>query len=1775
MKESDIKKLGIKLAQNMQDPEKKDTAMRALSVNSNQSMDVSSTKDIGIKFAQDMQKKYGVTPYQKPVSNTQTVKPQVNINAPVMNIQPVNKPVTQPVARPVIDPLDEDALRINMANNRTEPTAIMKAASFVGKNLYNNIVKPAGQAIDRQYEKLDDYNFGEKALNDAYRIAQENSQSAWDEETLRLQRLKNDYDKLLSYMTPEQKVQYSRLPENKKKDYLDGIMAQLQTSKGAARAEEIRNIQDKTNQNLQKIGLSFESGMGGFKTGLKGVYNLMRGADETVAKNASEYAFDELRPETKGALGVAMDLSNTVGNMAPSIALGLVGGPLGVGALGTAAMGVSSAGKGYDSAIGEGYTPEQAAAYGVASGVSEALLQKIAGALPGVSNAQGLVTRFLGKYGDDVLSKVVSNPSLRKALVTLLGNAASEGSEEGAQEIIDTFIRNAVLGEDNNINWKDVGYSALLGGMTGGAFALPGGVSTVVNRDSNIDTAQPTPETVENTVDAVQNDVEMPEEVTEGNTGAEPITQEEPIEKMKDLSDGDLTATYSPTIDELKAKPAAKFTEITTKSEIRTMDNETFKEFYKTVKNKVKSLPWFNKPILNNDTDFATKYGNLRARVTDNTLKKGHSYSTKYGIEQIEIMEHLDELFKNGTVIDMKQDTKGDKRVNRVITLLSPFRLSDGKTGVVKLNVKEPVDLGQYSRIHENKILDITDYEIMENKDINAIKKDAPFAVHDPEKLRSAEASEEDARSTKWDSQESEIAHVASFPKIQEVSSTMSVEEMLKFVKDDDLKYLHGISNDFSDGAENAEDKDMFVNAGIVDEAKELNKQYGRSFESEEINNKTKQLKLFDDEDIKLSDPRITISDEGLKLFTEVSNTIDELKKKKLQIEHENPLTDGDKNRVKAIVAMGGDISSVSGIENLGGVKAVVAINKELADYEKLKRTMVKEQREVNNAIAIEAMQATGGFKSDIKNLKLSLETPERIFEDISRTKEGAEYLKDTYTRAMKQNEAQKTKFFNKIANIVDGLKIDDKKKYTLEINPFLPSGERSDIIEKVTVTEQGLVQIYGEGIINEAQLKEVGADVEHIKKAAETIRDIYDDLLVLVNKARITAGYEPIQKRSNYFPHFTELAPKTPFEKVMHVMSMDITQSELPVEIAGLTEAFKPGKKYETYSNKREGVRSTYNAAKGLEMYLNTASDVIFHTQDIQKLRGLERMTRFEYSSDTIKQKVQDIWEDTNKDEDAKNAEVNAIYEAASTSLPGFVNYLTRYTNSLAGKKSYGIDRDLEFMFGRQVYTTAVKVADRVAANMVAGNISSAMTNFIPIPKVIAKSDAMSLGSAIMQTVFNAFDRNGGDGLMDRSNFYVSRMGKDRIYYEKAWGDKLPVSAISETLGIPFDIIDSFSTEVVVRAIYNNKIKAGYTPEAAMKYADEWSGKLMADRSYGARPMIFETKALKPLTMFGIESLNDLEFVFRDLPMEDKEKGAIYIGGQLLKVFLGTFLFNELYESFFGRRPTLDPIDMGLEAVATGFGYNRNNLLKESVEGLKNSSFTFEGNGNGFEAFTPRAGGGSVADAVTNFAGDVIENIPIVGSVMGGGRLPVTNIVPEIKLGEDVPTTAKNIGKELLGTTGAYMLSPFGAGSQISKTVRGYDAYRQGGMKSETKEGEKLKFPIEKSAYNAIAALIGGPYATKEGKEYIERGMPQISVERTKNYYKVVEAGITYPQYITAMQAIKGIESDKDKDGNTIKYSKDRNKKAAIDEAVKDFDLSEKQKEILYEANDVSEKVW
>ena len=90
---------------------------------------------------------------------------------------------------------------------------------------------------------------------------------------------------------------------------------------------------------------------------------------------------------------------------------------------------------------------------------------------------------------------------------------------------------------------------------------------------------------------------------------------------------------------------------------------------------------------------------------------------------------------------------------------------------------------------------------------------------------------------------------------------------------------------------------------------------------------------------------------------------------------------------------------------------------------------------------------------------------------------------------------------------------------------------------------------------------------------------------------------------------------------------------------------------------------------------------------------------------------------------------------------------------------------------------------------------------------------------------------------------------------------------------------------------------------------------------------------------------------------------------------------------------------------------------------------------------------------------------------------------------------------------------------------------------------------------------------------EYLkEQGMDYSSPTFDKPH-SMIKKGISIEDYFLAYEAQKGIKGDKDKKGNTIALSTSKKKKEAIDRAAKD--LSEEQKEILYEAFDISEKVY
>ena len=374
---------------------------------------------------------------------------------------------------------DEEALRglriSNMAkNDELYSGPVVTAVKNTADKVYNKIVNPVANKVYDAYEYLDDYAFNENDFEYMRDMAvKQSGGNVWSEDALRLNRIVNERNELLDQMTDAQRYIYNSLPENEKKDYLDSIHNELNQKLGAKTAEYVLGEGKDT---AVPAAYAFAAGISNFTSGLKGAGNLLRGAEgEIVTRGPMEYAYSEIAPNLSGGGKVLSDLAYTTGNMVPSMALGALSG-----GLGTAAMGISSAGNSYDTAISEGYSPEQAAAYGIVSGVKEAALQKTLGGLPGVSNAQSALSKALGKYGKKAAEVVIKNPALRDSLLNIAGKALSEGSEEYVQELLDAPLRNLFLGENNEIKLftPEAAYSAALGALSGGAFALPGAVGT-------------------------------------------------------------------------------------------------------------------------------------------------------------------------------------------------------------------------------------------------------------------------------------------------------------------------------------------------------------------------------------------------------------------------------------------------------------------------------------------------------------------------------------------------------------------------------------------------------------------------------------------------------------------------------------------------------------------------------------------------------------------------------------------------------------------------------------------------------------------------------------------------------------------------------------------------------------------------------------------------------------------------------------------------------------------------------------------------------------------------------------------------------------------------------------------------------------------------------------------------------------------------------------------------------------------------------------------------
>lgn len=855
-----------------------------------------------------------------------------------------------------------------------------------------------------------------------------------------------------------------------------------------------------------------------------------------------------------------------------------------------------------------------------------------------------------------------------------------------------------------------------------------------------------------------------------------------------------------------------------------------------------------------------------------------------------------------------------------------------------------------------------------------------------------------------------------------------------------------------------------------------------------------------------------------------------------------NLLSDRDRQLLGQL--MRGEISAedIPSTANRAGIAEIYAAKREYEAFAGALKEFNTKRRAALRAQADDILAGASRMKDKRRGASYMRETQERnaryVFDGPT-----AEKIIETYFTPVHKNEARRTVYKTQLRDRVRELDLDRKAR-------------KGD-----AVSEAAAVQIYGEALDNismiEEQLKRGGSDwrnghslsewralvddlwakspsldKEKITAAVEEFRKIYDELFSLMNQVRIRNGYEPVDYRHGYFPHFDDAKGESLLGRAFKAANMkDVPLKDrlaalvgkgldvntevnaLPTSISGLTHTFKPGIRWVGNIMRRQGFDTTFDAVEGFDRYIEGVSDVIYHTDDIQRLRALASQIRYRTSEPGIQAQVDEIRADSRLTDEQKDEAVRKKQEEGRYELSNYVNNIEEYTNLLANKRS-AADRGIEFFAGRDFYNFSKALENRVAANMVAVNPGSWLTNFIPISQAWAEVSAGDILTSMRDTL-NAIVKD--DGFKTKSDFLTNRIGSDPLVL--SW-----TQDASKVLTKPMEWIDMFTSETVVRARYNSNLKLGMSETAAMEEADSFAASLIADRSKGALPTIFESRNpfTKLFTQFQVEVNNQLSYLYRDLPRNLKERGKKSLAVALLKFMLGAWLYDELYEAIVGRRPALDPLNMLNELSGDLFGYALPNTIELAADMIT---------GNDVSLATERT---DAATALANFGKELGGQLPFIGGpVFDGGRLPIQSAF-----------------KDPL----AYLLLPFGGG-QLSKFVNGVNAVAEGGVYGEDAEGNPtLKYPVERNVKDALTAMVFGTTSTKGGQEWIDRGFGGFSAKQTAAYAALLGGGVDAYDAFDVVMDVKGTEKTETQSANDIKREK-----------ISALDISDELKATLY----------
>ena len=150
--------------------------------------------------------------------------------------------------------------------------------------------------------------------------------------------------------------------------------------------------------------------------------------------------------------------------------------------------------------------------------------------------------------------------------------------------------------------------------------------------------------------------------------------------------------------------------------------------------------------------------------------------------------------------------------------------------------------------------------------------------------------------------------------------------------------------------------------------------------------------------------------------------------------------------------------------------KAAAETDQRLKDY---KRGVAEQRRDMARELTVNSNK----YVDKKSGFQWESETPDRNFEDLAKETGDGKKLAEAYIKLIYENEAKATRMKNEYRKKLSEFKLDTKPKY--EIRSVDVNGNPVDKL----VSESGLAQAYGEGIINDRDLENFKARILINKK--------------------------------------------------------------------------------------------------------------------------------------------------------------------------------------------------------------------------------------------------------------------------------------------------------------------------------------------------------------------------------------------------------------------------------------------------------------------------------------------------------------------------------------------------------------------------------------------------------------------------------------------------------------------------------------------------------------------